>query len=124
MVYSAHSKMIAAGHSGGDGGSVMVWDADTHTRLVDKPFPLGRDYVSSVAFSPDGNTIVVGVRSGGTADVGGVVLWDVDLESWQRRAGQIANRNLSRKEWRDYFPEAPYHTTFPDLPVPPEATSK
>ena len=53
-----------------------------------------------------------------------MVLWDVDLESWQRRAGRIANRNFTRKEWREYFPETPYHATFPDLPVPPEVTPK
>jgi hypothetical protein len=55
---------------------------------------------------------------------GGVVLCDVDFESWQRRAGLIANRNFTREEWRDYFPERPYHATFPDLPVPPEMTPK
>ena len=53
-----------------------------------------------------------------------MLLWDVDLESWQRRAGQIANRNFTREEWREYFPETPYHATFPDLPVPPEVTPK
>jgi hypothetical protein len=52
-----------------------------------------------------------------------VVLWDVDLESWQRLAGRIANRNFTRDEWRQYFPDEPYRPTFPDLPVPPEANS-
>jgi hypothetical protein len=45
-----------------------------------------------------------------------VVLWDVDLESWQRKAGRIANRNFTRDEWRQYFPEEPYRPTFPDRP--------
>ena len=53
-----------------------------------------------------------------------MVLWDLDLESWQRRAGQIANRNFTRKEWRDYFPETPYRVIFPDLPVLVEVTPK
>jgi hypothetical protein len=44
----------------------------------------------------------------------------VDLESWRRLAGQIANRNFARAEWRQYFPEEPYRPTFPDLTVPPE----
>ena len=70
--------------------------------------------VSSVAFSPDGKTIAAGGF--------GVVLWDRDPESWQRRAGRIANRNFTREEWRDYFPERPYHATFPDLPIPPEVS--
>ena len=75
-----------------------------------------------MAFSPDGKTIAAGCR--GRGDGGEVVLWDVDLESWQRRAGLIANRNFTRKEWRDYFPETPYRATFPNLPVPPEVTPK
>jgi hypothetical protein len=50
------------------------------------------------------------------------VLWDVDLESWQRRAGAIANRNFTRKEWRRYFPEETYRPTFANLPTPPEVS--
>jgi hypothetical protein len=75
-----------------------------------------------VAFSPDGKALTAGyygVGVGGTR-VGGVVLWDVDLNSWRRLAGLIANRNLTRAEWRQYFPDRPeYRPTFPDLPVPP-----
>ena len=52
------------------------------------------------------------------------MLWDVDLESWQRIAGQIANRNFTRDEWRQYFPDEPYRPTFPELPVPPETSSE
>ena len=48
------------------------------------------------------------------------MLWDVDLHSWQSHAGRIANRNLTRGEWRQYFLDEPYRATFPDLPVPPE----
>jgi hypothetical protein len=53
-----------------------------------------------------------------------VVLWDVDTESWQRLAGRIVNRNFTRDEWRQYFPEEPYRPTFREHPVPPEATTK
>ena len=69
-----------------------------------------------MAFSPDSKTIAAGV--------GGVVLWDIDLESWKRPAGRIANRNFTRKEWREYFPETPYRATFSDLPVPAEGISR
>jgi hypothetical protein len=58
-----------------------------------------------VTFSPDGKTIAAGYAKtiAGGYD-GGVVLWDVDLSSWQGLAGTIANRNFTRAEWRQYFP--------------------
>jgi hypothetical protein len=53
-----------------------------------------------------------------------VVLWDVDLQSWQGLAGQISNRNFTRSEWLQYFPpDEPYRPTFEELPTPPEITS-
>ena len=125
---------------------MILWDMAASTRLIDEPLsvmegavlsvqrsagvpppssaPLSvkEGAVLSVAFSPDGKTVAAGyenVRGGG-----GVVLWDVDLDSWQRRAGQIANRNFTWKEWQQYFPGEPYHATFPELPFPLEATPK
>ncbi len=77
----------------------------------------------SLAFSPDGKTIVAGF-GGDSTNYCGFVLCDVDLESWQRHASRIANRNFTLKEWRDYFPDTPYRATFPDLPVPLEETPK
>jgi hypothetical protein len=69
-----------------------------------------------VAFSRDGKALAAGYGGGGG---GGVVLWDVDLGSWQRLAGRIANRNFTRDEWRQYFPdEEPYRRTIRSLPWP------
>ena len=42
-------------------------------------------------------------------------------------AGEIANRNFTRGEWRRYFPDEPYHRTFRKLPWPsdlPESGTK
>jgi WD40 repeat protein len=119
VAFSPDSKTLAAGC--GDG--VVLWDAATRQRLAQDPLPV-EGFVKSVAFSPDGKTLAAGYRDGYAGGRSSVVLWDVDLESWQRRAGQIANRNFTRDEWRQYFPDMPYRATFPDLPVPPEMTSK
>ena len=45
--------------------------------------------------------------------LGRITVWDVDPESWKRRACSIAGRNLSRDEWRDFVGDTPYHATCP-----------
>jgi WD40 repeat protein len=122
VAFSPEGKTIAAGYtvprldriSG-----VMLWDAASRKRLVDAPLVLNAALVHCVAFSPDGKTVAAGYSL--SANRHGVLLWDVNPESWMNIAGQITNRNLTRAEWRQYFPEQPYHATFPDLTVPPEA---
>jgi hypothetical protein len=73
----------------------------------------------SLAFSPDGKTLAACQGPEGEPNgLHGIVLWDIDPESWVRRAGMIANRNFADEEWRQYFLAEDYRTTFPDLPVP------
>jgi len=95
----------------------VLWDLAARKRLVGEPLAVNTRIVTSVAFSPDGKIIAAGCDRG-------MVLLDVNLESWQRRAGRIANRNFTREELSEYFPEKPYEATFPDLPVPPEVSPK
>ena len=55
------------------------------------------------------------------------MLFDADPASWLRKAGQTANRNFTRLEWVQYFPETPYRRTIRSLPWPhdlPEAERK
>ncbi len=118
VAFSPNCKTIAAGYGVTRGGGVVLWDLDARKRLVDETLFVKEGGVKSVAFSPDGKTVAAGYSFADQS--GGVVLWEVDLESWQRQAGQIANRNFTRDEWRQYFPDEPYRSTFPELPVPPE----
>jgi WD40 repeat protein len=114
VAFSPDGKTIAAGFHGSAGG-VVLWEVATRKRLVAEPLPVKEGWVVSVALSPGGKSVAAGFTN---LFVGGVVLWDIDLESWQRRAGLIANRNFTEKEWRDYFPETPYRATFPEFPLP------
>ena len=44
----------------------------------------------------------------------------MDGESWLNRACRMANRNLTKAEWRQYLGDLPYRKTCPDLPEPEE----
>jgi len=100
---------------------VVLFDAAARRRLSEELLAVKEGYVLSVAFSPDGKTSAAGcsVRGGGA-----VVLLDASVESWQRIARTIANRNFIWDEWRQYFLDRPYRPTFPDLPEPPEVASR
>jgi WD40 repeat protein len=121
VAFSRDGKTLAGGCDAGSGSrpisSVVLWDLAQRIRLIDKPLEITKSLVSGVTFSPDGNTVAARY----TGEGGGVVLCDVDIESWQHLAGDIANRNLTRAESGHYFPNIKYRPTFAHLPVPPEA---
>jgi WD40 repeat protein/DNA-binding SARP family transcriptional activator len=91
--------------AGNDDGDVLLWDVASHrqigTALIGNgPYPY-------VFYSQDGRRLLA------ISPVGPITLWDVDPESWKRRACSVAGRNLSRDEWRDFVGDRPYHATCP-----------
>jgi hypothetical protein len=93
---------------------VVLFDARGE-RLRPAPLEVKLGGVTSVAFGPEGR-LAAGYRRGG--DDGGVVLFDADPDLWRRKAAQVANRNLTREEWKQFFPESLYHRTIRSRPWP------
>jgi WD40 repeat protein len=57
---------------------IIVWDAVTHKRLIERALRVREGEIRRLTFSPDSRTIAVGYsRSERGSIVGGVVLWDI-----------------------------------------------
>ena len=82
-------------------GTTQLWD--TASRVpIGSPLPgLARDPVSA-AFVDDGTRLVT-LQSNGNG-----FIWDVEPQSWARRACAVAGRALTRKEWQDALPGRDY----------------
>jgi WD40 repeat protein len=80
--------------------AVSLWDVATGIQ-IGPSLPAGNRAVM-LDISPDGRTLLM---TGG----GGVgALWDIDPESWARRACTAANRTLTRAEWARFLPGRRY----------------
>ena len=128
LAFSPDGKTLAVEYSDDHGKGIVLWDVPLRRRLGKRPLEVAEGDVTCLAFSPDGETLAVGFRNidfrkAGRISRGGVVLFDIDPESWKERAGRIANRNLTREEWREYLPDTPYRATFAHLPSPPDDES-
>jgi WD40 repeat protein len=95
--------------------SVVLFDL-AERRQLREPLILTEGLLTALAFSPDGSTLTTGYAD--SKGRGGVLLWDMDLPSWQRRAKELVGRNLSWDEWQKFFGTdvASYQRTFLDLP--------
>ncbi len=80
--------------------TVQLWDLDTH-QPFGTPFAMHSKSIKSLAFSPNGKKLA----SGGEDNK--IVLWDVDYESWKRRACEMVGRTLTAEEWKYFLDDEP-----------------
>ena len=90
---------------------IQLWDVAKH-RQIGPPLRAHQNRVTDLAFSPTAPLLA-------SSSADRVVLWDLDVAHWRQRACRLANRNLSRSEWRQYVGEnEPYRVQCPEHPVP------
>jgi WD40 repeat protein len=66
--------------------------------------------ISAMAFLPDGR-LATGCMDGIAR------IWSVDLEEFIRQARAAASRNLTVREWEQFFGQVAYRPTFPEKPA-------
>ena len=77
-----------------------LWDVATGTRIG--PTLTAGSRRAEIDLSPDGRRLLLTHADGRGA------VFDVDPESWSRRACTLANRTLTSKEWEEFLPGRPY----------------
>jgi WD40 repeat protein len=80
--------------------AASLWDVASGTQ-IGPPLTAG-DRRTMIDLSTDGR-LMLEVHGNGQGAV-----WDVDPESWKRRACALANRTLTREEWDKFLPGRPY----------------
>jgi WD40 repeat protein/DNA-binding SARP family transcriptional activator len=86
-------------------GKIRLFDVATR-KLIGAPLP-GSTTGGAVSFFPDGKR-VLGVFGSGAG-----VVWNVDPGAWKATACHVANRQLTRAEWRQVLPERSYRDVCP-----------
>ena len=98
LEFSADGSLLAVSGLGEPAAS--LWDVGTGTR-IGPSLTAGRR-TAMVDLSSDGRRLLLTLANGEAA------VFDVDPESWARRACALANRALTREEWERFLPGRPY----------------
>jgi hypothetical protein len=85
-----------------------LWDATT-LRPVGAP----TDLPDRTAWTPNPNADGAQLASGSIDGSGDAVVWDLQPQHWEALACQIAGRNLTAAEWKQYLPGRAYDLTCP-----------
>lgn len=100
--------------SGGADRTVILWDITNPEHPSQRVVLSGHTsaVLNGGLFFKDSNTLI-------SASKNEVILWDIDPQSWIKKACDIAGQNLSQQEWQQFVGSViPYHETCPGQPVP------
>ena len=113
IAFSPDGHMLA---SGSQDTTVILWDIVSDRRgftlqMVGLPLAGHKSRVNGLAFNPGGDKL-----ASSSEGESSIILWDINFQSWLKRACKIANRNLDEQEWRQYLGEGSRRKCFPDKP--------
>jgi WD40 repeat protein len=101
LAYSPHGDILAGAGEGG----LQLWDARTRVPLGGLLRPSA---ATSVVFTPDGQSVIVGDERGL------VQTYPATVDGWQDAACAVVARNLTESEWATFVGDAePYQKTCP-----------
>lgn len=119
LALSADDRWLAAGTTMAWGG-VRLWDLAAEDPRRELVTLVGTEQeVMGMGFSPDGRWFVT-VEDAESGDGLDIRLWPTDIDDLVKATGPAASRNLTEREWKEYFPGQPYRKTLPKQPIPVE----
>ena len=98
LEFSPDGSVLAI--SGGD-PYASLWDVATGEQVGPRLGGVG-SREATIDLSSDGRRLLM------THGDGKGAVWDIDPKSWARRACRVANRTLTRAEWKRFLPGRPY----------------
>lgn len=107
VAFSPDAKFLASGL--GTGTVRLWWLNESGATQLGESLVGDGGAISSIAFSPDGNTLAAS-----SADYSSVWVWRLGIESWRAAACRRTGSNLSLTEWNKYLgANEPYRCTCP-----------
>ena len=111
LVFSPDSKILIVS----DDKRLIFYDIIKRQSWND---PLDFKRILNCAWSGNGKLLaVIGEKDNNFI----IKIINMDMASWPEKACRIANRNLTRQEWRQYLGDIPYQKVCPELPEPEPA---
>ena len=86
--------------TGGTDGTVRLWDADT-LKQIGSNLPHVDNEPTTAMVVDDDQLLAVSA-------IGKLYRWDLDADRWADQACLVANRTMTRSEWRVFLPGLPY----------------